>query len=57
MTLLSRRDPRKNHLLRSVVNFGLQLARNDLGNAARYMADHQVPEHVALRTLLKKPEK
>lgn len=53
----SRHDSRKNHLMRSVVNFGLQLARGDIGNAARYMADHKVPAPVAFRTLLKKAEK
>ena len=56
-TLLSRRDSRKNHLMRSVVNFGQVLARGSLGNAAQYMKEHGVPWPVAARLLIRKGER
>lgn len=55
--LLSRRDSRKNHLMRSIVNFGQVLARGSLGNAAQYLKDHGVPWSVAARLLIKKGER
>ena len=51
-TLLSRRDSRKNHLMRSVVSFGMTLARGSKGNAAQYLKEHGVPFHVVERVLL-----
>lgn len=54
--LLPRRDSRKDWRLRSVVNFGLALQRSGgLHHALRYMKEQQVPLHVALRVLLKRP--
>lgn len=52
--LLSRRDSRKNHLMRSVINFGKVLARGSKSNAAQYLKEHGVPLHVAERVLLQK---
>ncbi len=55
-TLLSRRDSRKNHLMRAVVNFGQVLARGSKSNAAQYLKEHGVPLHVAERVLLQKEQ-
>ncbi len=56
MKLLSRRDSRKNHTMRSIVNFGIVLAKEDIENAAAYLAEHNVPLHVAHRVLLGNPK-
>lgn len=45
------RESRQNHLMRAVVNFGQTLAREDIDNAARYLQEHGVPLHIALRVL------
>ena len=51
MNLLTRRDSRKNHLMRSVVEFGTVLAAESIDNAADYLRQHSVPLHIAVRVL------
>ena len=51
MKLLPHHDSRKNHIMRSVVEFGKALAREDVDNAAQYLRDHNVPLNIAIRVL------
>lgn len=51
MNLPKMRDSRKNNLMRSVVEFGKALAKEDIDNAADYLRQHGVPLHVAVRVL------
>lgn len=51
MELMKQHDSRKNHLMRSVVEFGKVLAQEDIDIAAQYLRDHNVPLNIAVRVL------
>lgn len=44
-------DKRKNHRMRSIVNFGIHMGKSSIENAAEYLKEHNVPLHISIRVL------